>query len=158
MSRENITFFDIYLNIDFFYSLCYDFRMMKEDKKIHWLTRRLEELGKSKRQLALALGVQPVRMNDLEKGLWKFQASHIRKAAEYLQFDRTAFLDFLAGDITEDELWNYKPPVKISEEDLKLLNAVKSYASHPTREEAPSVIENTSQPPAIPAKDNGRQR
>lgn len=47
-------------------------------------------------------------MNDLENGAWRFQVAHIRKAAKFLEFDRTAFLDFISGDITEEELWNYQ--------------------------------------------------
>ena len=104
---------------------------MNEEVKKYWLTRRLDELGKSKRQLALTIGVNPTRMNDLEHGTWKFQAAHVRKVAEFLEFDRTAFLDFISGDITEDELWNYEKPVKITDEDLALLKAVKSIASRP---------------------------
>lgn len=119
---------------------------MVESKETHWLTRRLNELGKSKRQLALLLEVNPTRMNDLVNGVWRFQASHIRKAAEFLEFDRTAFLDFVSGDITEEELWNSKPPVQISEEDLVLLKAVKSIAARPTAEEKAS---DNAQSPTI---------
>ncbi len=126
---------------------------MVEDKKIHWLTKRLNELGKSKRQLAILLEVNPTRMNDLEKGLWRFQASHIRKAAEFLEFDRTAFLDFVSGDITEEELWKSKKPINITEEDLALLRAVKSIATRPqTTEEAA----NPPQSPELPKKERGR--
>lgn len=107
---------------------------MVDDKKIHWLTRRLDELGKSKRQLALLLGVNPTRMNDFENGIWRFQTSHIRKTAEFLEFDRLSFLDFLSGDITEKELWEAKPPLQISEEDLALLKAVKIVAASPQTE------------------------
>ena len=129
--------------------------MMTDDKKIHWLTRRCEELGKSKRQLALAIGVHPTRMNDLENGLWKFQTAHVRKAAEYLEFDRTAFLDFLSGDITEEELWNSKPQEKISEEDLALLRAVKTIASRPQAEDQ---VQDPAQSAALPSKDKGQSR
>lgn len=122
---------------------------MVESKETHWLTRRLNELGKSKRQLAILLEVNPARMNDFENGLWRFQASHIRKAAEFLEFDRTAFLDFVSGDITEDELWNSKPPLQISEEDLVLLRAVKSIA---IRKEAEEKTSNNAQPSTIQKK------
>lgn len=125
--------------------------MMTEEKKTHWLTRRLEELGKSKRQLALAIGVHPTRMNDLENGLWKFQTAHVRKAAEYLEFDRTAFLDFLSGDITEEELWQSELQEKISPEDLALLRAVKTFAAHPTTEEK---TEDSPQSQPVPSKHN----
>lgn len=126
---------------------------MIEDKKIHWLTKRLNELGKSKRQLAILLEVNPTRMNDLEKGLWRFQASHIRKAAEFLEFDRTAFLDFVSGDITEEELWKAKKPIKITEEDLALLKAVKSIA---TRPQATEEVANPPQSPELPKKERER--
>ncbi len=104
--------------------------MNKEVKK-HWLTRRLKELGKTKSDFAKKLDVNNARIYELENGLWKLQVSHIKKAAEFLEFDRTAFLDFISGDITEDELWNYEKPVKITDEDLALLKAVKSIASRP---------------------------
>jgi transcriptional regulator with XRE-family HTH domain len=129
--------------------------MMTEEKKTHWLTRRLEELGKSKRQLALAIGVHPTRMNDLENGLWKFQTAHVRKAAEYLEFDRTAFLDFLSGDITEEELWKSEPQEKISPEDLALLRAVKTFAARPTTEDK-TADSPQSQP--VPSKQKGKSR
>ena len=127
---------------------------MTGNKEIHWLTRRLNELGKSKRPLAILLEVNPARMNDLENGIWRFQASHIRKAAEFLEFDRTAFLDFVSGDITEDELWSSKPPVQISEEDLVLLKAVKSIAARPTTEE--KTPDNAQSQPIQTAKGQER--
>lgn len=126
---------------------------MEEETKIHWLTRRLTELGKSKRQLALTIHVHPARMNDLENGTWRFQASQIRKAAEFLEFDRTAFLDFISGDLTEEELWNYKKPIEVSEEDYALLKAVKSLATRPTETNA---TENTAQPIKLQKNDNER--
>lgn len=95
--------------------------------KMHWLTRRLKELKKSKRQLALLLNVHPTRMNDLEKGDWKFQVSHIKKAAKFLEFEKEAFLDFIAGDISENELWEYKARICVSQEDFQLLEAVKNF-------------------------------
>lgn len=127
---------------------------MKEDKKIHWLTRRLNELNKTKLELASILGVNSTRLSELEKGMWRFQASHIRKAAEFLEFDRTAFLDFVSGDITEEELWNYEKPVKITDEDLALLKAVKSIASRPqTAEEA---TDSQKSPTISPKQDRER--
>ena len=110
---------------------------MKEDKKIHWLTRRLDELNKTKKDFALCLGIQQSHVSAILSGIRKIQASEIKKMAEFLEFDRTAFLDFVSGDITEEELWNYEKPVKITDEDLALLKAVKSIASRPqTAEEA----------------------
>lgn len=94
---------------------------------MHWLTRRLKELNKSKRQLALLLNVHPTRMNDLEKGEWKFQVTHIKKAAQFLEFEKDAFLDFVAGDISESELWNYQPRICITQEEFNFLNAIKEF-------------------------------
>ena len=94
---------------------------------MHWLTRRLKEIKKSKRQLALLLNVHPTRMNDLEKGDWKFQVGHIKKTAKFLEFEKEAFLDFISGDITEQELWNYKPRICVSQEDFQLLEAIKNF-------------------------------
>jgi len=130
--------------------------MMEEDKKIHWLSRRLKELRKTKAELGAILGVDRARISEIETGRWHFQTQHIKKAAEYLEFDRMAFLDFVSGEISEDELWNAKPPVKITEDDLKLLNAVKSIATDTTRKETPDAAPNTYQQAAIPPKDNGR--
>ena len=42
-----------------------------------------------------------------------------------------AFLDFVSGEISEDELWRAEPPIKITDEDLALLKAVKTVASRP---------------------------
>ena len=92
---------------------------------MHWLTRRLKELKKSKRQLALLLNVHPTRMNDLEKGDWKFQVTHIKKTAKFLEFEKEAFLDFIAGDISESELWNYQPRICVSQEEFNLQKAIK---------------------------------
>lgn len=126
---------------------------MTEDKKTHWLTRRLKELGKNKIQLANVLGIDRARLSELDVR-WKFQTEHIKKAADFLEFDRMAFLDFVSGDITEDELWNSKPPLQISEEDLVLLRAVKSIA---TRKETANEAQDTTQPQTLPTtKENGR--
>lgn len=103
--------------------------MIADVDKSRWLTRRLKELHKSKRQLAFKIGVNPARMNDLENGTWKLQTAHIRKVAEYLEFDRTAFLDFISGDITENELWNSKPPEKLSEEEKEFLKLFRKSRS-----------------------------
>lgn len=126
---------------------------MIKDDKTHWLTRRLKELGKTKTDFAKCLDVNNARIYELENGLWKFQVSHIRKAAEFLEFDCVKFLDFVSGDITEEDLWQAKPEPKISEEDLALLRAVKSIAA---RQETTPAPQNTSQPPTIQKKDNER--
>lgn len=123
------------------------------DDKIFWLTRRLKEIKKNKQGLAAYIGVNATRFSELEKGMWKFQASHIKKVAEFLEFDRTAFLDFISGDITEDELWNYRPPRRISDDDIKLLNAVKTLATRQTTEENTA---NPSQSTEIQAKSRER--
>jgi len=129
--------------------------MMTDDKKIHWLTRRLEELNKSKIELAAVLGIDRARISEIETGRWKFQTKHIKKAADYLEFDRIAFLDFVSGEISEEELWNSKPQVKISEEDLALLRAVKTIASRPQTEDK---AQDPAQSAALSSKDKERSR
>lgn len=129
--------------------------MMTDDKKIHWLTRRLEELNKSKIELAAVLGIDRARISEIETGRWKFQTKHIKKAADYLEFDRIAFLDFVSGEISEEELWNSKPQVKISEEDLALLRAVKTIASRPQTEDK---AQDPAQSAALSPKDKERSR
>ena len=124
-----------------------------KSNSVFWLTRRLNEINKTKLELASALGINSTRFSELEKGQWKFQVSHLKKVAEFLEFDRTAFLDFISGDITEEELWNYQRPETISAEDMALLKAVKSLAS---RQETAQDIKNPSQPAAIPPKTNER--
>ncbi|MBO6305449.1 MAG: helix-turn-helix transcriptional regulator [Selenomonadaceae bacterium] len=131
---------------------------MTEENKIHWLPRRLKEVGKTKVGLAKELGINQARLSDLENGEWRFQVSHVKKAAEYLEFDRTAFLDFLSGDITEDELWHSEKPLKISDEDIRLLSAIRDIIPRQAREETPDVVENSSQPAKIPPTNNGRSR
>ena len=129
--------------------------MMTEDKKIHWLTRRLKELHKTKADFARVLDANPARIYELENDLWKLQVSHVKKAAEFLEFDRTAFLDFLSGDITEEELWNYKPQEEISSEDMRLLQAVKTIY---TRPQAADQTQDSAQSAALPPKDKERSR
>lgn len=75
-------------------------------KKITWLSKRLKELGKTKTELANQLGIAQTRLSDYENGIWRFQAKHIKPAADFLEFDTMAFLNFLSENITEDELWN----------------------------------------------------
>lgn len=117
------------------------------EKKTFWLSKRLKEIDKTKVELAKSLGIASVRLTELEQGRWKFQASHIRKAAEFLNFDTYAFLDFIAGDITEEQLWAAKPPVKITDQDLQLLQAVKSLA---TPKEATNDIADSQKQAQIP--------
>lgn len=131
---------------------------MSEENKTHWLPRRLKEVGKTKVGLAKELGINQARLSDLENGEWRFQVSHVKKAAEYLEFDRTAFLDFLSGDITEDELWNSKKPLNISDEELRILSAIRDIIPHQTREEKTDATENSSQSAKIPPANNGRSR
>lgn len=120
--------------------------MIEEEKK-HWLTKRLKELGKSKTEFAKALGVNGARIYELENGLWKLQVSHIKKAAEFLQFDRMAFLDFVSGDITEEQLWSYQPQTEISVEDMELLKAVKTIYARPREAEtAKNIAQSTTLP------------
>ena len=99
------------------------------EKKTTWLSRRLKELGKTKIELAERLKCHSARFSELENGLWNFQIDQIKPAAQFLKFDTDAFLDFVAGKITEEQLWAAKPPIKITEQDLQLLQAVKSLAS-----------------------------
>lgn len=120
-----------------------------ENEKIFWLTRRLLELNKTKLELAALLGINSTRLSELEKGAWRFQATHIKKVAEFLEFDRTAFLDFISGDITEDQLWNYTPPQQISEDDMNLLKAVKTIAARPA---APDAASDPQKSPTLPGK------
>ena len=101
-----------------------------------------QSLGLSQVQLSTEIGLAQGYISELEKGMWKFQVSHLKKVAEFLEFDRTAFLDFVSGDITEEELWNYQKPEEISPEDIALLKAVKSLAS---RQETAQDVKNPSQ-------------
>ena len=118
-----------------------------------WLERRLKELNKTKKDFALYLGIQQSHVSAILSGIRKIQSTEIKKVAEFLDFDRTAFLDFVSGDITEEELWKTKKPIKITEEDLALLKAVKSIATRPqTTEEAA----NPSQSPELPKKERER--
>ena len=118
-----------------------------------WLERRLKELNKTKKDFALYLGIQQSHVSAILSGIRKIQSTEIKKVAEFLDFDRTAFLDFVSGDITEEELWKTKKPIKITEEDLALLKAVKSIAARPqTTEEAA----NPSQSPELPKKERER--
>lgn len=90
-----------------------------------WLSRRLKQIGKTKMDMADTIHVPYPRLTDLEKGKWNFQLKHIKKAAEFLGFDQSAFIDFLNGEITEEELYN-KKAINISDADIRLLQAIKS--------------------------------
>lgn len=123
------------------------------EKKTFWLARRLAELHKSGRQLAFHLDISPTRLYEIQHGKWSFQTEHIRKAAEFLNFDSLTFLDFLSGQATEEQLWAAKPQIKISDEDMRLLAAVKSLA---IRKEEAYTSENTSEQTKIPSKEQER--
>ena len=58
-------------------------------------------------------------------------------------------------EISEEELWNSKPQVKISEEDLALLRAVKTIASRPQTEDK---AQDPAQSAALSSKDKERSR
>ena len=118
-----------------------------------WLERRLKELNKTKKDFALYLGIQQSHVSAILSGIRKIQSTEIKKVAEFLDFDRTAFLDFVSGDITEEELWKTKKPIKITEEDLALLKAVKSIAARPQTTEETA---NPSQSPELPKKERER--
>lgn len=124
-----------------------------DNVKKHWLERRLDEISKTKKDFALYLGIQQSHVSAILSGIRKIQAAEIKKTAEFLEFDRTAFLDFISGDITEEELWNYQKPEEVSSEDIALLKAVKSLAS---RQEAAQDIKNPSQPATLPPKTKER--
>ena len=124
-----------------------------DNLKKHWLERRLDDLNKTKKDFASCLGIQQSHVSAILSGIRKIQASEVKKTAEFLEFDRTAFLDFISGDITEEELWNYQKPEEVSSEDIALLKAVKSLAS---RQETAQDVKNPSQPAAIPPKTNER--
>lgn len=124
-----------------------------DNLKKHWLERRLDEINKTKKDFALCLGIQQSHVSAILSGIRKIQAAEIKKTAEFLEFDRTAFLDFISGDITEDELWSYQSPETISKEDLALLKAVKSIAS---RQETTQDVKDPSQSAAVPQKTKER--
>lgn len=124
-----------------------------DNLKKHWLERRLDDLNKTKKDFASCLGIQQSHVSAILSGIRKIQAAEIKKTAEFLEFDRTAFLDFISGDITEEELWNYQKPEEVSSEDIALLKAVKSLAS---RQEAAQDIKNPSQPATLPTKTKER--
>lgn len=126
--------------------------MNKECQK-HWLERRLNELGKTKKGFAECLGIRQPHVSAILSNIRKIQAEEIKKTAEFLEFDRTAFLDFISGDITEGELWNYQTPETVSAEDMALLKAVKSLAS---RQETPQDVKDHQKSAAIPSKSKER--
>lgn len=119
------------------------------EKNTLWLTKRLKELGKTKLDMAYFLQIPYPRLSDLEKGKWNFQLKHIKKASEYFGFDQSAFIDFLNGEITEEELYNRKS-IAITDADLKLLQAIKSVAASTQNE---NKAENTPQQKQLPEKE-----
>ena len=120
---------------------------MTDNKKRLWLEKRLAELGKKNYQLADALGIQHNKISQIKVGAYNFQPEHLSSVAEFLEFDKAAFIDFVAGKITEEQLWAAKPPVKITDQDLQLLQAVKSLA---TPKEATNDIADSQKQAQIP--------
>lgn len=112
--------------------------MAETNKKTLWLEKRLAELGKKNYQLADALGIQHNKISQIKAGQYNFQPEHLSSVAEFLKFDKAAFIDFVAGKITEEQLWAAKPPMKITEQDLQLLQAVKSLATTKAETNAPA--------------------
>ncbi len=128
--------------LDFYQSICYYFSNMKE-KKINWLSRRLSEVGKTKKELAAVLDVFPTKLSEYEYGIWNFKISHVNKVAEFLNFDRTAFLDFLSGDITEQELFNTPKNESASGYDrqimAEILTDIENWLDEHDREMKPEI-------------------
>lgn len=58
----------------------------------HWIETRLNEIGRSKRELAGALNVLPARITEITKGTRRIQASEIRPLAVFLGIPETAVL------------------------------------------------------------------
>lgn len=112
--------------------------MTEVKKNRMWLEKRLAELGKKNYQLADVLGIQHNKISQIKAGAYNFQPEHLSSVAEFLKFDKSAFIDFVAGKITEEQLWAAKPPVKISDQDLQLLQAVKSLATPKETENNPA--------------------
>lgn len=114
------------------------------EKKTTWLSRRLKEIGKTKLELAERIGCNSTRFAELEAGKWKFQTNQIKPTADFLGFDRISFLDFLSGEITEEQLWD-KKPIILTDQDLAILRAVKSVAG--IQKQAESNPDSTKQVP-----------
>ena len=128
MSTEKITYLESFLNLKNNYKYVTIFVYIKEynmEVETFWLERRLKELKKTRRQLAKLLGVSYARLSDLKNGTWKFQATHIKKTADFLEFNRMAFLDFISGDITEEELWKTPVDVEITPEEKEILRMIR---------------------------------
>ena len=113
------------------------------EKKTIWLSRRLKELGKTKAELAEFLKCHPARFTELEKDEWKFQTNQIKPTADFLKFDRVAFLDFLSGEITEEQLWNTKPII-LTEQDKAILSAIKTATNGTTSQSSSENIQSLS--------------
>ena len=73
--------------------------------RVFWLYRRLEEIGKTRQDLADALGVSVNRFSEMAKNKWKFGVKHLESAANVLNFNKTALADFISGTISEEQLW-----------------------------------------------------
>lgn len=106
------------------------FGMINSDN-LDWLTRRLKELGKTKGELAAVIEKPQSRLSELIKNEWDVPVSKVGKMADFLKFDKLAFLDFLSGEISEQELWQIKPEI-ITDADRQLLQAFKAMATAST--------------------------
>lgn len=90
-----------------------------------FIKERLAQLGKTQRELATVLKIDPPHLSAIFSGIRQIKAKEVAPLAEFLQFDKTAFVDFLAGTITEEELCQAKPPTKISPAEQEILNIIR---------------------------------
>lgn len=62
-----------------------------------WIDARLKELGKTKVDLARALGVGPARINDIVNGTRRIQLGEVDPIARFLEWPGQAVIDRIAG-------------------------------------------------------------
>lgn len=124
--------------------------MKNTNKDTSWLEKRLKELGKKNYELADVLGLQHNKISQIKAGSYNFQPEHLSSVAEFLNFDKGAFIDFIAGKIDQQKLWDTQPII-LTDQDRAILNAVKTATGLQKQNE-----NNTDSPKQVQVSDKER--
>lgn len=99
-----------------------------------FIKARLKKMGKTQKELAKCLGIQPPHVNAIFSGIRLIKASEIVPIAKFLKIDIADFARFIAGEIKEDEI---KDEQNYTVEELEIIKAIR-------RAKEISVNKNTS--------------
>lgn len=85
---------------------------------------RLKKMGKTQKELAEYLGIQPPHVSAIFSGIRLIKASEIVPIAKFLKIDIADFAKLIAGEIKEDEIKDENCE-NYSEEELEIIKAIR---------------------------------